>query len=98
MMILYPIVFAIMIYQLIQCIRIQKNWVVLFLLEISAIMSAFILTMIYENLPGFGFMPGLSYLYEIVVSFCAGAVYSLVFIVSVVVYFFTITKRRNAIK
>ena len=98
MMILYPIVFAIMIYQLIQCIRIQKNWVVLFLLEICAIMGAFILTMIYENLPGFGFMPGLSYLYEIVVSFCAGAVFSLFFIVSVLVYFFTKSKRRNAIK
>ena len=98
MLILYLIVFAIMIYQLIQCTRIQKKWMVLFLLEISSIVAAFVLTVIYENLPGFGFMPGLSYLYEIVISFCSGAVYSVVFIVSVLVYFFTKTKRRNAIK
>jgi hypothetical protein len=93
MLILYVIVFAIMIYQLIQCTRIQKKWMVLFLLEISSIVAAFVLTVIYENLPGFGFMPGLSYLYEIVISFCAGVVYFLVFIVSVLVYFFTKTKR-----
>ena len=93
MLILTLIVFVIILYQLIQCIRTQKNWTRLFLVEISAIIVSFILTMIYENLPGFGFMPGLSYLYEIVVSFCAGAVFSLVFIVSVLVYFFTKSKR-----
>lgn len=98
MLILTLIVFVIILYQLIQCIRTQKNWTRLFLVEISAIIVSFILTMMYENLPGSGFMPGLSYLYEIVVSFCAGAVFSLVFIVSVLVYFFTKTKRRNAIK
>ena len=61
----------------------NKNWLTLFLAEIIPMIISLCLMIYYNNLPGYGFMPGLSYLAEVLFSFGATILYGVLFLVSV---------------
>ena len=62
----------------------QKNlWVSLFLVEAIPMLIANGLRVYYDSLPGYGIMPGLSYIREVLYSLGASIVYCLLFTVSV---------------
>lgn len=61
----------------------NKSWLTLFLAEIIPMIISLCLMIYYNNLPGYGFMPGLSYLGEVLFSFGATILYGVLFLVSV---------------
>ncbi len=88
MAILYIIIFILLliflIVNLIKYLKYKTKWVRLFLLNIFSIALFMILLIYYSNLPGYGFMPGLSYLFEVLLSFCAVILYSIILIIAIV--------------
>lgn len=75
--IVYIAAFIFMIITSVRCFKGKTKWLKLFLLEIlSLVVSALLLTY-YGHLPGYGFMPGLTYLGEILVSYIAMMVYAI---------------------
>jgi len=64
----------------------KKLWISLFTIEIISILTAAGLTLYYNSLPGYGFMPGLSYFGETLFSLAASIVYGVMFLLSVCVY------------
>lgn len=88
MAILYIIIFILLliflIVNLIKYLKYKTKLVRLFLLNIFSIALFMILLIYYNNLPGYGFMPGLSYLGEVLLSFCAVILYSIILIIAIV--------------
>lgn len=70
-LIFYLVIFIIQIILLVKAIKKKetKSWVKVFLLEVFSIIISITLWQYYEILPGYGFMPGLSYLGEVLFSF-----------------------------
>ena len=61
----------------------KKLWLILFLVEVIPMLIANGLRIYYDSLPGYGIMPGLTYIGEVLYSYGASIVYCLVFVVSV---------------
>ncbi|MBO5180242.1 MAG: hypothetical protein J6B87_07865 [Clostridia bacterium] len=72
-LILYLVIFIGQIVLLVKAIKKKetKSWIKVFLLETFSIIISITLWQYYENLPGYGFMPGLSYLGEVLFSFAS---------------------------
>lgn len=70
-LILYLVIFIGQIVLLVKAIKKKetKSWIKVFLLEVFSIIISITLWQYYEILPGYGFMPGLSYLDEVLFSF-----------------------------
>lgn len=87
LLIAYIIVFIVQLIFFVKAIRkkTRKLWVVLFSVEIIPILIAIGLMLYYESLPGYGFMPGLSYLGEILSSFGAAVLYAVMFVISAII-------------
>ena len=64
----------------------KKLWLSLFLSEIIPMITAFILMRYYDSLPGYGFMPGLSYFGEVIFSLGAAVLYCIVLFVSIFIF------------
>lgn len=64
----------------------KKLWLSLFLVEVISILAATGLRIYYDHLPGYGIMPGLTYIGEVLYSYGASIVYFLLFVVSVLCY------------
>ena len=64
----------------------KKLWISLFLSEFIPMITAFVLMRYYDSLPGYGFMPGLSYFGEVIFSFGAAVLYCIVLFVSICIF------------
>lgn len=84
LLITYLVVFIVQIIFFVNAVKRKnkKHWVSLFSLEIIPAFIALGLMLYYENLPGYGFMPGLSYLGEVLSSFGAMVIYGIMFVIS----------------
>lgn len=83
MLIIYVIVLIYLIIKFYKCLKKQAKWNILFIVELILIFISWILMMYYDNLPGEGFMPGLSYLGEYLVNFGALIIYSIVLFITI---------------
>lgn len=85
MWILYLVVFVVQIILLVKSIKKKekKYWINVFVLEIFSIIISISLWFYYESLPGYGFMPGLSYLGEILLSFGVAILYSIMLFITI---------------
>lgn len=61
----------------------KKLWRILFSIELIPMFISIGVMIYYNNLPGYGFMPGLSYLGEVLSSFGAAVLYGISFLVSI---------------
>ena len=73
----------------------NKNWLTLFLAEIIPMIISLCLMIYYNNLPGYGFMPGLSYLAEVLFSFGATVLYGVLLLVSICSFIVIKVKNKN---
>ncbi len=87
LLIAYLVVFILQIIFFVKAIKkkLKKFWMILFVTEIISIFVSVGLMLYYESLPGYGFMPGLSYLGEILSSFGAMVLYAVMFVSSVII-------------
>lgn len=87
--VMYIVLFILQIVLLAVSIRKKKwkLWFGLFLTELLSLLLAVGLTIYYDNLPGYGMMPGLTYFGEGIFSFCAAGIYAVVLFGSVCSYF-----------
>lgn len=77
MVIFYIFLLALQVLSLILAIRrkSKRYWISLFLLEAVSAVLAWRLGVWFDHLPGYGFMPGLTYLSEILFSYGAAILY-----------------------
>lgn len=60
----------------------KRKWAFLYLCEAGAALAAWVLMRWYDNLPGYGMMPGLTYFAEAFFSMCAAGIYAVMLVVS----------------
>jgi len=84
LLIAYIAVFVLQIVLLTLAIRRKtaKLWISLLLSEVIPMIVAFVLMRYFDSLPGYGFMPGLSYFGEVISSFGAVVLYGVTLFVS----------------
>lgn len=70
----------------------KKLWRTLFAVELIPMLIAIGLMIYYDNLPEYGFMPGLSYLGEVLFSFGAAVLYGISFLISICSFIITAKK------
>lgn len=64
----------------------EKLWRILFSAELIPLLISIGLMIYYNNIPGYGFMPGLTYLGEVLFSFGAVVLYCISFLISICSY------------
>ena len=91
LLVIYMVIFIVQIYLLVVILRkqIKKLWALLFSLELIPMLLAIGLMKYYDSLPGYGFMPGLCYLGEVLFSYGAAVLYGVCFFISVCICFIT---------
>ena len=84
LLIAYIAVFVLQIVLLALAVRRKtaKLWITLLLSEVIPMIVAFVLMRYFDSLPGYGFMPGLSYFGEVISSFGAVVLYGVTLFVS----------------
>lgn len=97
LLILCLLIFVLQIILLVKGVKKVENkyWIRLFLLEIFSIIIFIILLNYYESLPGYGFMPGLSYLGETLLSFTAICLYSFMLFITICAKIIIIEKTQQ---
>ena len=97
MLIAYLTIFAVQIVLLVLSVRKKavRFWGGLFLLESISAVVAFVLMRYFDGLPGYGFMPGFSYLGEVLSSFGAVILYAAALLVSLCTLLIQIAKERK---
>ena len=78
LLIIYIVILIFLIANFVKCLKNKAKWSRLFIFEIFSTILSAILLMYYNNLPGSGFMPGLTYLGEVLFSFGAMILYSII--------------------
>ncbi len=93
----YILIFLLQIVLLVKAVRSKskKLWVVLFLIELVSMLAAIGLKEYYDKLPGYGFMPGLTYIGEVLFSFGASVLYGVFFLGSACVFIVKEEKKKN---
>lgn len=79
LLIIYVMIFVFEIVQFIKCIKNKAKWSRLFIYETFFIILSVDLLIHYDNLPGSGVMPGLTYFEETLFSFGSMIVYCITF-------------------
>ena len=97
LLVIYILVLILQIVLLVQAIRrkSKKRWVVLFIIELVSALVATGVKEYYDSLPGYGFMPGFSYLGDILFSFCASVLYGVLLLVSVSIFLVIEEKKKH---
>lgn len=98
LLILYLIILITQIFFLVWCARHRqiKGWVILYVFEIVSVVAAFLLMTHYNNLPGYGIMPGLSYFVESLLSMFAHWAYLAMLVITLIVNaIFPGNRKRN---
>ena len=75
--VVYIAALILMIRTFIRCMKHRSKWRKLFVTEIAFLLISNRLMVYYDSLPGYGFMPGLTYLGEFLVSYIAMIVYAI---------------------
>lgn len=85
LLIIYIVILILQIILLVITIRkkTKKLCRTLFSIELIPMLISIGLMIYYSNLPGYGFMPGLSYLGEVLFSFGAAVLYGISFLISI---------------
>ena len=88
LLITYIVIFTFQIILFVITIRkkTKKLWRILFSSELIPLLISIGLMIYFNNLPGYGFMPGLTYLGEILFSFGAVVLYCISFLISICSY------------
>lgn len=96
MVILYIFLLALQVLSLILAIRrkSKRYWISLFILEAVSAVLAWRLGVWFDSLPGYGFMPGLTYLSETLFSYGAAILYCGMLAVSAVLGIVFYCKRK----
>ena len=96
MVILYIFLLALQVLSLILAVRrkSKRYWVSLFVLEAVSAVLAWRLGVWFDGLPGYGFMPGLSYLTETLLSYGAAILYGVLLVGSAVAGIILHCKRK----
>jgi len=94
---IYSLVFILQIVLLIKSVRhkTKKLWAVLLLSELVSLAVATCLKEYYNSLPGYGFMPGFTYMGEVLCSFGASVLYGAVFLISACIFIVIEEKRKQ---
>ena len=97
LLVIYIAIFVIQIILLVKSIKKKekKYWIRVFVLEIISILVSIILYKYYENLPGYGFMPGLSYFGEILFSMGAIFLYGIMLCITSLIKIITFEKEQK---
>ena len=87
-LIVYLVVLLLLCVLLVRAGRKNRNrdWAVLFGLELLAVLGSFCAMHIFDSLPGFGMMPGLAWFAATLYSMGAVGLYSLLLLLSMVVF------------
>lgn len=85
--VLYLVLLLLQIFLLVVNIRkpLKKRWILLFVAEAISEAAAVLLMQYYNELPGTGMMPGLTYFAQTMYSMAAAAVYASMLVVSFIV-------------
>lgn len=73
----------------------MKLWLGLFVAEFVMVFVARGMATYYDSLPGYGFMPGLTYLGEFLFCYVASWVYVIMLAISLIIYFIVKRKFEN---
>ena len=97
LLITYIVIFTFQIILFVIIIRkkTKKLWRILFSSELIPLLISIGLMIYFNNLPGYGFMPGLTYLGEILFSFGAVVLYCISFLISICSYIAISYKQRK---
>ena len=97
LLITYIVIFTFQIILFVITIRkkTKKLWRILFSAELIPLLISIGLMIYYNNLPGYGFMPGLTYLGEVLFSFGAVVLYCISFLISICSYIAISYKQRK---
>ena len=96
LLITYIVIFTFQIILFVITIRKKKKlWRILFSAELIPLLISIGLMIYFNNLPGYGFMPGLTYLGEILFSFGAVVLYCISFLISICSYIAISYKQRK---
>lgn len=93
-LIFYILLLLIQIISLYKYVRKKQNkyWLYASITAILSSMTAIGIMFYYDSLPGYGFMPGLTYFNEWLYSFGAGIIFFVVFVISLLLKGFFILK------
>lgn len=80
----YMIILIFFIVDLVRCLKNKSKWNRLFIFEIISIILALFLFIYYNNLPGFGFMPGFTYLGETLVNLASMILFIIIFLITLI--------------
>lgn len=97
LLITYIVIFIFQIILFVITIRkkTKKLWRILFSAELIPLLISIGLMIYYNNLPGYGFMPGLTYLGEVLFCFGAVVLYCISFLISICSYIAISNKQRK---
>lgn len=89
----YLLMLMIHIANLIFRIRHNNGWCLTFAAQIISMVIAFIVAVCFDRKPGYGFMPGLTYMGEVLFSYAALIAFFTIFLISITA--FILIHRRN---
>lgn len=84
LLIIYILVLFFFIVNLVRCFKYKAKWWRLFICEVVAVCVSAFLCLYYDSLPGDGFMPGFTYLGEVLFSYAAAILFTIILAVTVV--------------
>ena len=73
----------------------QKRWLRLFLVQLLSIVASLLLMSYFDDLPGTGMMPGLTYFAEVIFSLIAAALYSTGLLCSLILWLWSKKHRKS---
>ena len=85
LLIIYIVILIFLIVNFVKCLKSKVKWSRLFIFEIFSTILSAILLMYYNNLPGSGFMPGLTYIGEVLFSYGAMIIYSIILAITLII-------------
>ena len=90
----YLLLFAVQIGLLVFALKrlTTSHWCLLYVIEMLSVVAALILMVYFDNLPGYGMMPGLTYFAEVFYSFFASIGFGILLLISV---FVGLVAKRN---
>ena len=82
----YAILFAAEVFLLVRNLRRQKGVGIVLILNVLTTAMAVFLMWYFDNLPGYGIMPGFAYFPEVFHSLCAAAVFTVLTFVTLLIW------------
>lgn len=98
LLVIYILLSIFLIKTLVRCFKNKEKWWKLFIYEILALALSAFLCIYFDNLPGSGFMPGLTYLGEVLISYGAIILFAVILAVTAIsktVIFLHDTKKQD---